>query len=72
VSRTKQDANVKQASFEEESPREALPPGTRRLPGTEPQAFEPEPAAKPLKNDGPAARDPFDPRPFNEKYHPEK
>jgi hypothetical protein len=66
--KSKTDRNVRQAGFEEED----APPMTRRLPSVEaPAEFEPEKNAKPLKptSSKPGARDPFDPKIFNEKYH---
>jgi hypothetical protein len=62
--------DVRRISFDEELPGNKKPAvqGSRRLPGVEePATFEPEKSAKPLK---PAARDPFDPSVFNERYHP--
>ena len=66
----KEDRNVRPVNFEEDE----TPSTTRRLPGVEaPAEFEPEKNAKSLKQPNAfqksGARDPFDPRIFNERYH---
>jgi hypothetical protein len=81
----KSDPGVRRAAFEQSLP-EKSPAGTRRLPGVdEPRAFEPadtarelspseQPASPSEKNPAKksAARDPFDPKTFNERYHGDK
>jgi hypothetical protein len=67
----KTDRGVRRANFEED-----MPSTPRRLPGVEePAEFEPEQNAQPLKPGAAGkagARDPFDPKVFNERYHPPK